>query len=295
MRVILTVISIFCFCVGISVSQNMEIDNQNWQVITYDTIQFRLPDTWENDGNVWSNPLNSGRLFITFNDTSISDIFSNADTVSEENIVLPIGEALKIGASDNNVEIQNYVLQDLILLASIPLNIPESEQITFFETIAQIANTLAPIQENDDTWSLFANADATIFLRTPLSWSKEISADDTLSVNQIFDDALISITYRDLGRPFELAEVTDQFETIYRSNSYDIQVQDIVNLPVGEALFFRLGDVRVTSSSTHIQLHYAIARENYLIVVTAGADETYFAEYEPILLQIMDTIHFQIP
>ena len=59
-----------------------------------------------------------------------------------------------------------------------------------------------------------------------------------------------------------------------------------VLLPAGEALFFRLGNVRITSEITHTQLHYVIARGNYMILVVAGADERYFAEYETLLIRI---------
>lgn len=299
MRTLISTICIFYLCVSSGATQSLPIDNHSWQIVVQENVQFRVPDTWEFANDSWGISDNSLEISISNDDSnSFLDRFS-VDTIIEEDIDLPIGQAVKITASNGSVQAQIYHIglptQNLLLTATITIDSSETEQEDFFAIVAQIANTLQSNLDNDATWSLAANTDANIFLRMPLSWSKQVSDDNTVSVSQLFDDVLLSVTYRDLGRPFELTEVSAQFATIYASNSYDIQVQAIVNLPIGDALYFQLGDVRVTSSSTHIQLHYAIAHGNYLIVVTAGADESYFSEYENTLRQMMDTIVFEMP
>lgn len=298
MRIALTVISILYLTVAVGLSQSVEIDNHAWQVIAQGNFQFRVPDSWQTDESSWIELNGLGTVTLLEN-IDLLDAIPTATIEFEEGITLPIGLATKSIAHNTELHILAYEISlssiNVTLLASMPINSSETEQTAFFAVIEQVANTLQFNQNEEGMWSLFANADATIFLRTPLSWSKEASNSDTLSVTRIFDDVLVSITYRDLGRPFELAEVEDQFETIYTSNSYDIQERELVNLPVGDALYFQLGNVLVTSALTHTQLHYVIARENYLIVVTAGADERYFDDYENTLQQMMDTIVFEAP
>src|SRR5690606_29823796 len=151
--------------------------------------------------------------------------------------------------------------ETIALIGNYTSNASEDEQTIFLRILEQAANTLEPINSRDSSWSLVANTGANIFMRIPPNWMRESADDISMTVSETFGDSSIAIRYRDLGRPFELSEIEEQLITIYNSNSYDIQEQTIVNLPSGDALFFKLGDVRVTSDMTHTQLHFIIAQQ----------------------------------
>jgi len=291
MKHILSMIVIF-MTLSVMTAQESIIDNQVWQSVDRAPIFFRIPSSWDNFGNTWESPDNAYRVRYILDedyDSLVDTIFSEPSLVTEEIINLPIGDITRLS------EPQKIAYMIPIDDAFSAIVGDSADEISDMLLIAQIANTLALSTPTSDDWSLYATNNANLFLRVPSNWMQQSSTDDSLTLTETFDDVSVSVRYRNLGRDFVLSEIEDQFQASYRTNGYDIQEQTTINLPSGDALFFRLGDVPITEDVTHSQWHFVIARDNYMIVLVASGNQGYFEEYAAILTQIVDTFQFIAP
>ncbi|MCA9912519.1 MAG: hypothetical protein KC496_04205, partial [Anaerolineae bacterium] len=210
----------------------------------------------------------------------------NMDVVQVETN-LPLGNAILLQWSSDEYawNVRALVLADDSCLS-----------ITAFGTEAnptwdRILHTLS-WQEDEaaDSWILQADSQVAVTLRTPRSWQK-LPANNSLMVRETFDDVLVQVQFRNLGGTTTPQALQPQFEALYAERDYGIVEVQSVNLPAGDALIFRLESVPF-GDATLTQFQAVIMRGEYLLLVTLGADERYFAEYEQTLLQILDTLTF---
>lgn len=295
MRWMALVIGIF-LSVGLAQAQAQAPENGSWEVFRHYDVSFLLPAGWQQrDLDTFFSP--DEGMVLQFDRTcpaensldawaESSAAAINADVV-QETVNLPLGDALRLQwTSPENA----WNVQILALAEESCLQVTASSAETN-PTLDRILNTVSWLDEEaPGSWLLQADSQLVVTLRTPRSWQK-LPVTNSLMVRETFDEVLVQVQFRNLGGTTTPEALQPQFETLYTDRGYVVADAQSVNLPVGDALVFRLESVTL-GENTLTQFQAIIMSGEYLLVVTMGADERYFAEYEQTLLQILDTLAF---
>lgn len=276
--------------------------NGAWTRLETDTVRFAIPADWVRLDA--STVTDAGEdTVLSFDDTCpvpadatlaewVDRAAENtgAADITRASLGLPLGEAIRL-EWETEAGAWNAALYALAADACLVVRATASEPAPIFE---RILHTISWVEtEAEGGWLLQADSTAAVTLRTPPNWRK-LPAQNSLMVRETFDDVLVQVQYRDLGGTTDVAALQPQFDALYAERDFVIADVQVLNLPVGDVLLYRLESVELGVTAPQTQFQAAIMRGNYLILATFGADERYFAEYEETLLRILDTLTFHV-
>lgn len=214
--------------------------------------------------------------------------------LSQETVDLPLAEAERLeSALGDRLRIEwLFALETGVLRVSAQTEgaaqLREGRRV-----FGQIISTLRWRDPQPDmAWPLYADPDATVFLRVPPSWSKAPNTPLTLTVQATFTSVLVNVRYQDLGGEIPLEALRERLLEVHEGQPYTVESVTQVNLPVGDALRFRLRDVPITSQITHDQEQFVVLRGRWLVLITTGVDARYASDYESLLRQVVATLEF---
>ena len=291
-----------------------DVDNNEWVVYAAADVRVSVPPGWEPDrsGTRFSTDSDEAALIINLfdvqDDSTLQTLTDRAlrridntrggAVIETRRVMLPVAEATRIDYTVdalNGVErrvrylvLTNTLHIELNGLARADLNADLLD--TYLTTFQQAANTLSTGQA--DTWMRYGNT--IISAQVPADWGQIDLPDTPLALSSTDRSASISFTVRDLGAAAPIEDLEAQILTVYESQNGELVDSEYVNLPAGDALRLRLENVSLApgSDEVHTQVHYALMRDNYLLLISSGAVQERYDTYRTRLERIIDTVVF---
>lgn len=297
MRSLMVLVFVFCWHV-LSVAQ---ADNGQWQWIEKNDLRYAVPPDWSAlDGGGWRSAQGDA-LFISAMALSPSPLqldeliereFARlqADSVTEiqqEALDLALAPAYRfdyrLASGEREVYIISLVNQRLTAFKG-TIASDSSHEASYLRQFGQIADSLQVMSANPLGWSLVADSALQYSLRMPSTWQKQ--GTDGIYIQETFADAAVHVSSERLETALSLTDLQGAFLRYFRQQGYQVTSSETINLPIGDALLFRL-------NQGEVRLHqYLIRRDNHLLLVTTQANRAYFAEYESRFEQILNSLEW---
>ncbi len=288
--------------VGVGFVQLETVDNGAWTRTQIDAVRFAVPADWvqlgagrvaDAEGDIRLDLDSTCPAEETLDAWAASaaemlEVDETAQGLTQETLALPLGEAVQL-TWETDAAGWNAAVYALASDACLTVRATAAEEASIFERILHTIAWRETLAEG--SWLLQADPNLVVTLRTPPSWQK-LPVENSLMVRDTFDDVLVQVQYRDLGGETNVEALQPQFDELYAERGFTVADLQIVNLPIGDVLLYRLESVQLGALNPQTQFQAAVMRGNYLILATLGADERYFDEYEQTLLQMLNTLTF---
>ena len=303
-------ILLFLFTVPISAQET--ISSESWRWIVTEDMRYAVPNDWitqPNRTSVHLQPLAEGGIIAVYGknetDMTLEAIASGEETrlsntdyitvLDSRPITLPSANAHRIEYIADESTVYSHQVYYLILADGHFIHfrgftngiLDDALLQTFITIFDRAANTLQVIEPDDASWILHSDEIEQAFIRIPPSWTKS-DVSNVLTVREVFGDAVVSVQHQMIDGITSLATVRNQLLRIYTEQGYTITSFEEVQLPVGNALLFRL------TTTVERQYQYVVViSETRMLFITATTPIDQFADYEPLLRQMVDTVELR--
>lgn len=285
--------------------------SEAWRWVVTEDMRYAVPNDWmsqPNRASVQLQPQGEGGIIAVYGanetDMTIEAIaageemrLSNASYITvldSRPIALPSANAHRIEYIADESGVYSHQVYYLILADRHFIHfrgftngiLDDALLQMFITTFDRAANTLQVVEPDDASWILYADETNRTFIRIPSSWAKS-EVTNALTVRELLGDAIVSLHINTVDDTPSIATLRNQLLRIYTDEGYTVTSFEEVQLPVGNALLFRL------TRDAQRQYQYIVVRDRHLLFISALTPVNQFADYEPLLQQIVDTVEFR--